>query len=155
MPERDCIALTADAITAANADAVTDPAAGGVCVFLGTTRAERAPDGRSLVALDYEAYAEMAESQLLDLAARAHMKWPIRRLVLLHRLGRVALGEASVLIAVATPHRGEAFEACRWLIDTLKAELAVWKKDVWDDGGTSWVAGNKEFRRDVAGPDAP
>ena len=136
----DFICLTADNILIGDVD-VTDPAAGGVCVFLGTTRAETAPDGRELIALDYEAYAEMAEEQLRDLARRCRERWPVVKLALLHRVGRVALGEASVLVAVSAPHRGEAFEACRWLIDTLKAELAVWKREVWDDGGTSWVAG--------------
>ena len=118
---------------------VADPNTGGIAVFLGTTRAETAPDGRRLVALDYEAYPEMAGAQLADLAARARRRWPVSRLVLRHRVGRVPLGQPSVLVAVATPHRAEAFEACRWLIDTLKATAAIWKKEVWADGGTTWV----------------
>ena len=136
----DRIALMAEPIRFADAD-VGDPAAGGVCVFLGTTRAETSPDGRQLFALDYEAYAEMAEGQLRDLARRCRERWPVKKLALLHRVGRVAVGEASVLVAVSTPHRGDAFAACRWLIDTLKADVAVWKQEVWDDGGTSWVQG--------------
>ena len=134
----DRIALMPEPITLADAD-VSDAAAGGVAVFLGTTRAETRGDGRALVALDYEAYPEMAERQLRDLAARARERWPVVKLALLHRTGRVPLGEASVLIAVSTPHRAAAFECCRWLIDTLKAEVAVWKQEVWADGGTSWV----------------
>ena len=134
----DRIEITADPIDLSAAD-VADAAAGGVCVFLGTTRAERRADGRELVALDYEAYAEMAGPQLDDLAARARGRWPVVRLALLHRTGRVGLGEASVLVAVSTPHRAAAFECCRWLIDTLKAELAVWKREVWADGATTWV----------------
>ena len=137
-PRPDRLALTAAPITLVDAD-VADAAAGGIAVFLGTTRAETHADGRELVALDYEAYAEMAEGQLGDLAARAREKWPVVSLTILHRTGRVGLGEASVLIAVATPHRAAAFECCRWLIDTLKAEVAVWKKEVWADGETSWV----------------
>ena len=125
---------------------VTDEAAGGIALFAGTTRAEQGPDGRRLLALDYEAYPEMAQRQLQDLAAGARRRWPILRLVLLHRTGRVALGEASVLIAVSTPHRGEAFEACRWLIDTLKADLAVWKKEIWEEGEETWAPPNKEWR---------
>jgi molybdopterin synthase catalytic subunit len=70
---------------------------------------------------------------------RARDRWPIARLALLHRTGRVGLGEPSVIIAVATPHRAESFEACRWLIDTLKAEVPIWKKEVWGDGSGSWV----------------
>ena len=124
---------------AADVASVCDPGAGGIAVFLGTTRAEASPDGRQLVALDYEAYPEMAGAQLVDLAARARRRWPITKLVLRHRIGRVPLAEPSVLIAVATPHRAEAFEACRWLIDTLKSEAAIWKKEVWSDGSGRWV----------------
>jgi molybdopterin synthase catalytic subunit len=115
--------------------------AGGVAVFLGTTRTEsRTGDGQPLAALDYEAYGELATKQLHDLAVRARQKWPmILKLALLHRTGRVALAEPSVVIAVGTPHRAEAFEACRWLIDTLKAEVAIWKKEAWEDGTGTWV----------------
>lgn len=118
---------------------VTDAGAGGIDVFLGTTRQESAPDGRELVALDYEAYTQMAQEQLQELVRKARRRWPIVRLALLHRVGRVALGEPSVIIAVATPHRGHAFEACRFLIDQLKVDVAIWKKEVWDDGSASWV----------------
>ena len=118
---------------------VCAPGAGGVAVFLGTSRAERRADGTELIALDYDAYADMARAQLLDLASRARQRWPVAKLALLHRTGRVRLGEPSVLVAVSTPHRAEAFEACRWLIDALKAEAAVWKKEVWADGTSSWV----------------
>lgn len=117
----------------------TDARAGGIAVFLGTTRAERRADGAQLTALDYDAYSEMAAVQLNDLATRARAQWPIIKIVLVHRTGRVALGEPSVLVAVSTPHRAEAFAACRWLIDTLKAEVAIWKKEVWSDGTDTWV----------------
>ena len=126
--------------TAEAVAAVAHPDAGGVAVFLGTTRAEaNSQTGAPLDALDYEAYPELALKQMHDLAARARAKWPILGLVLLHRIGRVAIAEPSVLIAVSTPHRNEAFEACRFLIDALKAEVAVWKKEVWSDGATTWV----------------
>src|SRR5205823_2000821 len=118
---------------------VSDPRAGGIAVFLGTTRAECDPAGRELVALDYEAYMDMAAAQLRDLAARTRARWPVLRLVMLHSTGRVPVGQPSVLIAVSTPHRAEAFEACRWLIDTLKAEAAIWKREIWSDGSASWV----------------
>ena len=129
-----------------------DSAAGGVCVFIGVTRAEKS-DGRELLALDYSAYEEMARKQLADLAERAKAKWPIQKLVLVHRLGRVDVGEASVVIGVATPHRPESFEACRWLIDTLKSELAVWKKDLWQGGDTSWTKPNQESFTTLDGQD--
>lgn len=146
-PAADVIALTRDPIdTAALTAGVHDAAAGGVCVFLGTTRNERDADGRRLFALDYEAYPEMAELQLHDLARGTRQRWPVVRLAIVHRIGRVPLAEPSVLIAVSTPHRGEAFEACRWLIDTLKAELAVWKKKIWEEGPSTWAAPNREWR---------
>jgi molybdopterin synthase catalytic subunit len=117
---------------------VSDPRAGGIAVFLGASRAERNPQGRELAALDYEAYGDMAAAQLRELAATARQRWPIVKLALLHRTGRVALAEPSVIVAVSSPHRGEAFEACRWLIDTLKEKVAIWKKEVWTDGSGTW-----------------
>lgn len=118
---------------------VYDPAAGGVALFLGATRAQTSQEGHALAALDYDAYADMAIRQIQELGARARERWPIVRLAILHRTGRVVVGEASVAIAVSCGHRGEAFEACRWLIDTLKAEVAVWKKEVWEGGRQTWV----------------
>ena len=140
MSADDQVHLTSEPLDAAAAVAfVTDGHAGGIDVFLGTTRAETAPDGRVLIALDYEAYEQMAAEQLRDLARRAREQWPIVKLALLHRTGRVAIGEPSVLIAVSTPHRGDAFAACRWLIDALKKDAAIWKKEVWADGTGTWV----------------
>jgi molybdopterin synthase catalytic subunit len=119
---------------------VSVPEAGGVAVFLGTTRAEDHPQsGHPLLALDYEAYAELADRQLAELARAARQKWPILRLAILHRTGRVGLAEPSVVIAVSTPHRAESFDACRYLIDQLKVQVAIWKKEVWSDGTTTWV----------------
>jgi molybdopterin synthase catalytic subunit len=125
--------------TQAAIDSVTDAAAGGISVFLGTTRAETNERGQALVALDYEAYHDMALQQMRDLARRAREKWPIVKLALLHRVGRVNVGEPSVIIAVSCPHRGDAFAACKWLIDTLKSEVAIWKKEIWSDGTGTWV----------------
>lgn len=113
--------------------------AGGIDVFLGTTRSERSAEGRELIALDYEAYQEMAIKQLNELSTIARAKFPIVKLALLHRVGRVAIAEPSVVIAVSCPHRGQAFDACRFLIDELKAQVTIWKKEVWADGSTSWV----------------
>lgn len=134
----DWIELSNEPIDVAQAmRLLADSRAGGIAVFLGTTRAQT-DAGRNLLALDYEAYAEMAESQLHELARQARDRWPIVKLALLHRTGRVALGEPSVLIAVATPHRAQAFDACRWLIDTLKSSAAIWKKEIWTDGSATW-----------------
>jgi molybdopterin synthase catalytic subunit len=133
----DQIEISPDALpSSADVSAAT---AGGIAVFLGCSRAEKHADGRELLALDYEAYPEMALKQMQELARLAREKWPIIKLAILHRVGRVGLGEPSVLIAVSTPHRGEAFEACRWLIDTLKKDVAIWKKEVWADGSGTWV----------------
>jgi molybdopterin synthase catalytic subunit len=136
----DQIGLTSEPLAPSRAIAqVTDPAAGGIAVFLGTTRAETSAEGRTLLALEYDAYPEMAQKQLVDLARQARDRWHISRLAILHRTGRVAVGEPSVLIAVSTPHRAEAFQACHWLIDSLKADAAIWKKEIWQDGSSTWV----------------
>lgn len=118
---------------------VTDPGAGGIDVFLGTTRKQTSDRGQALISLDYEAYCDMALSQMQSLLARARGQWPITRSVLLHRVGRVEVGGCSVLIAVASPHRAEAFAACRWLIDTLKVDVPIWKQERWADGKGTWV----------------
>ena len=138
--QKDWIELTAESLDAASVVTfVTAPEAGGIAVFLGTTRSEKSPTGQALAALDYDAYAEMARKQMQELSSRARQKWPIEKLAILHRTGRVNVGEPSVIIGVSTGHRGEAFDACRWIIDTLKAEVAIWKKEVWTDGSVSWV----------------
>ena len=139
----DWIDIIAEAINAtAVIDSVLHPSAGGVNVFLGTTRAETRGDGVALVALDYEAYREMAIEQMRAIAAVAKERWPVARVALLHRVGRVAVDEASVVIAVSCPHRGQAFDACRFLIDELKKSVTIWKREVWADESMSWVEGN-------------
>lgn len=136
------IDILSDTIDAAAMIAfVTHQSAGGIDVFLGTTRFEMRADGVSLIALDYEAYPEMAVEQMKSLVGQAKERWPIARVAVLHRVGRVAVGEASVVIAVSCPHRGQAFEACRFLIDELKKSVTIWKREVWADESTSWVAG--------------
>ena len=114
-----------------------DERAGGHCLFIGTTR--QWTGEQETEALSYEAYGAMAEAELRRLATRAEAQWPICRCVLLHRLGTVVAGEASVVVGVACPHRDEAFAACRWLIDTLKTEVPIWKREVGADGMRAWV----------------
>ena len=126
----------------AAAAAVNDPFAGGVSFFAGTTRAEKSADGRDLLALDYEAYPEMAIRQLEAMEKSAREQWAILRVLIWHRTGRVKVGEPSVIIAVATAHRQEAFEASHWLIDQLKAKAAIWKREVWASGPSTWVHPN-------------
>ena len=106
-------------------------------LFLGTTR--ELTDGRQTVALDYEAYNEMAERQLADLEAEARRRWPVIECSITHRLGRVPPTEASVAIAVSTTHRRDAFEAGQWLIDSLKHDVPIWKREQWSDGTQEWV----------------
>jgi molybdopterin synthase catalytic subunit len=114
-----------------------DERAGGLCVFVGTTR--RWTGEVETARLSYEAYEAMAAAELARLAEDATSRWPILRCVALHRLGVVEVGEASVVVGVSCEHRDAAFEAARWLIDTLKAEVPIWKQDL-DAGGLShWV----------------
>ena len=116
-----------------------DPSLGGIVTFEGSTRAESDPEHGRLVRLDYEAYESMARRQLERLARQAVDRFGARKVAIIHRLGSVPAGEASVMIAVACGHRAEAFEACRWLIDTLKEDVPIWKKDVFEDGSVRWV----------------
>lgn len=112
--------------------------AGAVVTFEGCTRADFLGDAE-VVALNYEAHESLATKQMMDLITQAGDRWPLTAAVVVHRTGRVAVGEASVLIAVAAPHRGEAFDACRWLIDTLKQSVAIWKQEVLSTGNSHWV----------------
>ena len=116
-----------------------DAALGAIVTFEGTTR-QQADEGHGVLkCLDYEAYGAMARRQLDRLAREAQTRWSVGRIAIVHRLGSVPPGEVSVAIAVATAHRVEAFEACRWLIDTLKRDVPIWKKDVFADGSAHWV----------------
>jgi molybdopterin synthase catalytic subunit len=116
---------------------VTSRRAGATVLFLGTTR-EFTGDRRTLN-LDYECYPEMARRKLEELEAAARNRWPIIECLLIHRLGRVELGEASIAIAVSSAHRQAAFEAAQWLIDTVKQVVPIWKQEHWSDGSSEWV----------------
>jgi molybdopterin synthase catalytic subunit len=118
-----------------------DPCMGGIVIFEGVTRSEFRIDnaGSPLLYLHYESYRSMAVRQLTRMAEDAKGRWSLGRIAILHRLGRVAPGETSVIVAVASRHRAEAFAACRWLMDTLKTEVPIWKKDVYADGFEQWV----------------
>lgn len=111
---------------------------GAVCAFDGIVRDNTR--GRRTLHLDYEAYEEMALEQMRGLAAEAVSRFGIRDVVLVHRLGRLAVGETSVFIVVASAHRGVAFDACRWMIDTLKKTVPIWKKEQFEDGAV-WADG--------------
>lgn len=116
---------------------VSSQQAGAVVLFLGTTR--EFTNGRQTTTLDYEAYEPMALTKLTELETAAKQRWQLVKCGIIHRLGNVPLGDASVAIAVSSPHRGEAFAAGQWLIDTLKIEVPIWKREHWSDGTTEWV----------------
>jgi molybdopterin synthase catalytic subunit len=111
------------------------PQAGAIAIFVGTTREENAPAAgvapEPLLRLEYHAYEEMALRHLNRLASTAAKRWSVCRIVLWHRVGSVAVGEASVIIAVSTPHRAEAFAACQFLIDHLKQSVPIWKREIY------------------------
>jgi molybdopterin synthase catalytic subunit/molybdopterin converting factor small subunit len=111
---------------------------GAVVVFDGVVRDNTR--GRRTLYLNYEAYEEMATKQIAELAGQAVERYGVRGVTLVHRLGRLEIGETSVLIVVASEHRGAAFDACRWLIDTLKKTVPIWKKETFVDGAV-WADG--------------
>jgi molybdopterin synthase catalytic subunit len=125
---------------AAMITAVSSPAHGAICSFLGTTRETSPGDDRPVEALDYEAYVELARADFETIAAEARARWGPLEIAICHRTGRVALGEASVAIAVGSPHRGAAFDACEFAINTLKAKAPIWKRETYRDGDTAWIA---------------
>jgi len=111
--------------------------AGAVVLFLGVTRQHT--DGRETIELHYDAYEKMAIKELTALETEARQRWQLVECTIVHRLGCVPLGEASVAIVTASPHRHAAFAAGEWLIDTLKERVPIWKKEHWADGTTEWV----------------
>jgi molybdopterin synthase catalytic subunit len=96
-------------------------------------------DGRVTTALEYEAHPALAEKALAEIEAEARGRWPVGELAVVHRLGRLDVGDVSVAIAVSCPHRAEAFEACRYIIERLKERVPIWKKENWADGSSEWV----------------
>jgi molybdopterin synthase catalytic subunit len=115
---------------------VTDPEAGAIATFIGTTRNHN--DGRKVIALDYDGYPEMAEKELARIGAAARKQWRICRMAIVHRLGPVQITEASVMIAVSSGHREAAFAACRFAIEEIKKTVPIWKKEVFE-GGEVWI----------------
>lgn len=115
---------------------VAHPGAGAVLSFIGTARDEKL--GRRVLFLDYEAYESMAEKVLRQIGTEMCTRWPARAVALVHRIGRVEIGVASIAIVVSTPHRDEGFAALRFGIETVKRDLPVWKKEYFADGAV-WV----------------
>lgn len=119
-------------------EAVQGDADGAIATFLGVVRDHN--DGRRVRFLEYEAYAPMAEAEMAKIEGEAIERFGVSKVAIAHRIGRLEIGEASVAIAVASPHRAEALDACRWAIDTLKHTVPIWKKEHFE-GGAVWVEG--------------
>jgi molybdopterin synthase catalytic subunit len=128
--------IDAAAVTAAAAH----PAAGAIVTFLGTTRDHN--DGRRVIRLEYEAYPEMAVAEMKKIGAAMRERWPIERVAIVHRIGVVPIGAASVVIAASAGHRVAAFEACHFAIDRLKEVVPIWKKEHFE-GGEIWIGSQK------------
>lgn len=111
--------------------------AGAAVLFVGSTR--QFTLGKETLKLDYECYEEMALKKMGQILDQAKSKWSIRKCSIVHRIGTVELGEASIAVAVSSPHRSDSFEAGRWLVDTLKKDVPIWKREYWSDGSMEWV----------------
>ncbi len=132
------IELTTDPIDPAAVTArVRSPLAGAVVLFLGATRQVTA--GRTTLWLDYECYLEMTTKQLSALEHEARGRWNLIECAIVHRLGRVDVGEVSMAVAVSSPHRRSAFAAGEWLIDQIKQQVPIWKQEHWDNGESEWI----------------
>jgi molybdopterin synthase catalytic subunit len=143
---QDWIALTSEAISSMDVTAwVTTPASGAVVVFSGVVR-DHSDDRAGVTGLTYEAYEHEVERRLREVAGETRRRWPaVERLALLHRTGAMSLSETSVIVAVSTPHRGEAFDAARFAIDTLKETVPIWKREHWADG-SDWAESSHPVR---------
>jgi molybdopterin synthase catalytic subunit len=113
------------------------PESGGIDVFIGTVR--NATKGKTVLKLEFEAYAQMAINEMKKIAQQASDKWPVQKVLIHHRTGVLQVGEVPVVIAVSAAHRDAAFDACRYIIDTLKQTVPIWKKEFFEDGEV-WVA---------------
>ncbi|NOS93998.1 MAG: molybdenum cofactor biosynthesis protein MoaE [Cyclobacteriaceae bacterium] len=113
------------------------PEAGAVNVFVGTVRGNT--QKKKVVRLEYEAYEPMAVSEIQKICEAAKLKWPIQKIVVSHRVGILTVGEVAVVVAVSTPHRKESFEACQFIIDSLKQTVPIWKKEIFE-GGEEWIS---------------
>jgi molybdopterin synthase catalytic subunit len=133
--------ITADVLSVDEAlGAVSDPAAGGTCVFIGTVR-DHSQAG-DVTGLRYEAWEELAQTRLQEIAGEMSQRWPVRKIALFHRTGDLVVGEVSVIVACSAPHRADAFEACRHGIERLKEDVPIWKKEALVSGEARWVMGS-------------
>ena len=118
-------------------DWIMSPESGGIDVFIGTVR--NTTKGKTVVRLEFDAYEAMAVAEMEKIAKQAFEKWPVQKVLIHHRTGVLNIGEVPVIIAISAAHRAAAFEACRYIIDTLKETVPIWKKEIFEDGEV-WVA---------------
>lgn len=137
--------ITTEVITGTEVrEAVEGPDAGAVVVFLGTVRNNT--DGRPVTRLEYEAYPPMAEKKMAEIAQEIARKWgDTLRVAMVHRTGKLEIGEVSVAVAIASPHRKDGFEACQYAMNRLKQIVPIWKREVWTDGEAEWVKPDAVF----------
>jgi molybdopterin synthase catalytic subunit len=135
------VRVTADPIDAQEAlSFVTDPGAGGTCVFLGSVRDHS--EAGQVTGLTYEVWEELAAKRLEEVGEEMFERWPVKKVALMHRTGDLEVGEVSVVVACSSPHRAEALEACRYGIDRLKEDVPIWKKEHLAAGESHWVMGS-------------
>lgn len=124
---------------AAMAQDASTPACGAIATFVGIVREECSPDGTRLVGLDYSAYDAMAVASMEQISGDAIGRFDVAKVRIVHRLGRLSIGEASIAVVVSAAHRGPAFDACREVVERIKAETPIFKQEIWSGGGRSWV----------------
>ena len=117
--------------------------AGAIVHFMGTVRNNTG--GRKTLYLEYEAYAPMAEKKMTEIGQEIQEKWGLERVAMIHRVGRLEIGEVSVAVAVASPHRSDGFEACKYAMDRLKQVVPIWKREIWENGAEEWVKPDSIF----------
>ena len=136
--QSDLIAVSPDPVDPTTVvAAVSAPEAGAVVLFVGTVR-DHSPGRTDVTHLEYEAYDEQVVDKIAEVVAEVRERWPVRRVAAIHRVGELGVGEISIAVAVSSPHRVDAFEAGRYLIDEVKARAPIWKKEHWP-GGAEWV----------------
>ncbi|MCG9129583.1 molybdenum cofactor biosynthesis protein MoaE [Candidatus Poribacteria bacterium] len=136
--------ITSEVITGEEVrDAVETPDAGAVVLFFGTVRNNTG--GRATKYLEYEAYPPMAEKKMSEISEEIAEKWGIDRVAMIHRVGKLEIGEVSVAVAVASPHRKDGFKACEYAMNRLKQIVPIWKREVWADGEAEWVKPDAVF----------
>ena len=136
--------ITYEIITEAQVrEVVESPETGAVVLFLGTVRNNT--DGRQVKHLEYDAYTPMAERKMAEIGQEILEKWGIKHVAIIHRVGKLEIGEVSVAVGIASPHRKDGFEACKYAMDRLKQIVPIWKREVWLDGDAEWVKPDAVF----------